>query len=142
MSGYSKACCTKPVSVASDENIARSFNTIGGVKSYVTGPRDAKTAVLINYDIFGFTNTLSLKAADLFGNAGYLTVVPDLLNGEHPDVRWLAEGTAEGLAKFEGFAKERIDFSETAEGLPSLLDSIQKDIPGVKAWGAVGCTFV
>lgn len=142
MSNYSKACCTNPVTVASGETPAGSYGTVGEIKCYITGPRDAKSGILINYDIFGFTNSLSLKAADVFADAGYLTIVPDLLQGVHPDVEWLIEGTPESFAKFEAFAKEKLDFPGTARKIPQFLKSFQAEFPTVKSWGAVGCTFI
>ncbi|KAL6971419.1 carboxymethylenebutenolidase [Sarracenia purpurea var. burkii] len=54
----------------------------GGLKTYISGPRDSKFAILLVADVFGFDAPNLRKLADKVGAAGFLVVVPDFLYGE------------------------------------------------------------
>lgn len=67
--------------------IAHSGNPVGveevhdDVTLYITGEQ-SDTAVLYLTDVFGINLTENKLLADSFGRAGFLTVAPDLFNGE------------------------------------------------------------
>lgn len=63
-STQSHACCTVPPVVSSGYSEKGEWTTINGMKTYATGPKDAKTALLIVYDIFGFFPQ-TLQGADI-----------------------------------------------------------------------------
>lgn len=48
------ACCTVPPVVAKGYQPKGEYITVNGMKTYKTGPSDAKSAILVVYDIFGF----------------------------------------------------------------------------------------
>jgi hypothetical protein len=54
MSTQSKACCTVPPVVSEGYKEKGEWITINGMKTYATGPKEAKSALLVVYDIFGF----------------------------------------------------------------------------------------
>jgi hypothetical protein len=60
----SHACCTVPAVVTDGYQEKGEFVTLNGMKTYVTGPKDAKHAILIVYDIFGFFPQ-TLQGADI-----------------------------------------------------------------------------
>jgi len=55
---------------------------IQGVNTYITGPKSSKTAVLYLTDVFGIQLINNKLLADSFGRAGFLTVAPDLFQGQ------------------------------------------------------------
>ncbi|CAA0824982.1 alpha/beta-Hydrolases superfamily protein [Striga hermonthica] len=74
---------------------------IGGLKSYVTGPDNSDTAIVLISDVFGFEIPNLRKIADKIGAAGFYTVVPDFFNGDpyvsgqKPWGSWFAKHHAE-----------------------------------------------
>jgi len=52
MSTQSKACCSVPPVVSEGYKEKGEWITINGMKTYATGPKDAKSALLVVYDIF------------------------------------------------------------------------------------------
>ncbi|BEI80220.1 hypothetical protein CcaverHIS002_0107490 [Cutaneotrichosporon cavernicola] len=75
------------------------------MKTYIVGPENASSAILIVYDVFGFSPQI-LQGADILASGGYRVYMPDLLHGDYatPD---MFDGSAEGAAKaakyFQGF---------------------------------------
>ncbi|ORX62544.1 hypothetical protein DM01DRAFT_1297210 [Hesseltinella vesiculosa] len=81
-STYSKACCnTKPVTA--DYTPVGSFDQIGDMRVYVTGPSNAKHAVIFAYDILGMTPQAQQFADRMASKCGFKVAVPDLLQN-HP----------------------------------------------------------
>ncbi|EFJ15446.1 hypothetical protein SELMODRAFT_173745 [Selaginella moellendorffii] len=70
-------CCVPPASHFFD-NSAESL----GVRAYTNGAQGATEAVILVSDIFGWSSPLLRKLADKVAAAGYLVVVPDLLNND------------------------------------------------------------
>lgn len=64
MSTQSHACCTVPAVIDHDYKEKGSYETIEGMKTYVTGDKNAKTGLLVVYDIFGFFPQ-TLQGADI-----------------------------------------------------------------------------
>lgn len=54
------------------------YTQVAGLKSYTVGPEDAKQALLLVYDIFGFKPQI-LQGADLLASQGFRVVMPDFL---------------------------------------------------------------
>merc|ERR1712098_944910 len=52
--GHSAACCSIPPIVAKDYKEKGKYETIGGLKTYVTGSSNASKGLLYIYDIFGY----------------------------------------------------------------------------------------
>lgn len=68
MSTQSKACCSIPPVVSDGYKEKGEWITINGMKTYTTGPKDAKSALLVVYDIFGFFPQ-TLQGADLLAHS-------------------------------------------------------------------------
>ena len=68
MSTQSKACCTVPPVVTEGYKEMGEWITINGMKTYATGPKDAKSALLVVYDIFGFFPQ-TLQGADILAHS-------------------------------------------------------------------------
>lgn len=64
MSLPSKACCTVPPVVSSGYQEKGEYITVNGMKTYATGSKDAKDAIFLIYDIFGFFPQ-TLQGADI-----------------------------------------------------------------------------
>ena len=58
------SCCTVPPVVADGYKEKGEYMTIEGMKTYATGDKNAKSAILIIYDIFGFFPQ-TLQGADI-----------------------------------------------------------------------------
>lgn len=68
MSTQSKACCTVPPVVSDGYKEKGEWITINGMKTYATGPKEAKSALLVVYDIFGFFPQ-TLQGADILAHS-------------------------------------------------------------------------
>lgn len=70
---------------------------LGGLQTYITGPRYSKSAIILLSDAYGFEGSKLRRVADKVGEAGFLAVVPDFFRGDplgnwkqHSDkVEWL-----------------------------------------------------
>ena len=49
----SHACCTVPPVISHGYKEKGEYITVQGMKTYTTGPKDAKKAILVLFDIFG-----------------------------------------------------------------------------------------
>ena len=86
MSTQSKACCTVPPVVSEGYKEKGEWITINGMKTYATGPKDAKSALLVVYDIFGFFPQ-TLQGADILAHSDkdhqYQVFMPGKLLATH-----------------------------------------------------------
>ncbi|KAJ5391267.1 hypothetical protein N7509_006757 [Penicillium cosmopolitanum] len=68
---------------------------VDGVNTYITSPKDkSDKAVLFLTDIFGIFPNAQLLA-DEFANNGFLTVIPDLFDGDQISVKDMESGKAD-----------------------------------------------
>jgi len=95
--GYSEACCTIPP-VSANYKEKGEFVEIDGLKTYITGPETATTAVVLIYDVFGFGPQI-LQGADILAHASskhqFRVFIPDFLVGNLADPNWFPPDTAE-----------------------------------------------
>ncbi|KAH7400065.1 hypothetical protein BKA64DRAFT_473931 [Cadophora sp. MPI-SDFR-AT-0126] len=90
-----EACKTIPPVVAEGYVEKGKWEDVGGLKTYITGPPDAKSAILDIYDIFGFAPQ-SIQGADALAAAlGVLVFVPDFLEGDYAKGEWFTNTTPE-----------------------------------------------
>lgn len=64
----SHACCTVPPVQSKGYSQKGSFETIDGMKTYVTGSSDASSAILVCYDIFGLDIPQTIQGADILAS--------------------------------------------------------------------------
>ncbi|OBZ84836.1 hypothetical protein A0J61_07106 [Choanephora cucurbitarum] len=79
---YSKACCKLP-SVESNYSPVGTIETVDDLKVYTVGPKDAKKAVVVVYDIFGLHPNTKQFCDILAKNCGWKVVMPDFLRGDY-----------------------------------------------------------
>ncbi|KAJ4969450.1 hypothetical protein NE237_016151 [Protea cynaroides] len=98
-------CCENPPTLSS--SCGQGFvEEIGGLKTYVTGSSDSKSAILLISDVFGYEAPNLRKLADKVAATGFYVVVPDFFygdpyapdNAERPIKVWITEhGTDKGF---------------------------------------------
>ena len=97
-STQSKACCTIPPVISEGYKPKGDYITINGLKTYATGPKDAKSAILVVYDIFGFFPQ-TLQGADILAHGDeerpYQVFMPDFFEGSPADISWYPPDTKE-----------------------------------------------
>ncbi|KAJ5169867.1 Dienelactone hydrolase family protein [Penicillium coprophilum] len=110
---------------------------INGVDTYIVYPKNNKTpekAILFLTDIFGiFTNAQIL--ADEYANNGYLTIIPDLFQGDKINPSDMATGKADLPAWLPNHQPANVE-----PVIDSTLKYIRETL-GVKRVGAVGYCF-
>lgn len=81
----SPACCSVPPVITDEYKGKGEYKTINGLKTYVTGPADAKSAVLYIYDIFGYFPQ-TIQGADILSSGdkenNHLVLMPDWFQGK------------------------------------------------------------
>ncbi|RDW75491.1 hypothetical protein BP6252_06633 [Coleophoma cylindrospora] len=132
-------CCVK--GKKHDGHIQGSMEKIGDIDTYVARPASGSSqtdkAIVIVSDVFGIYPNVQLTA-DKFAEEGYLTVVPDLFNGDAVSV--------------EAFLGQKVDLQKWINGppghLPDTVDPIVKTVIDhlrtnlkVKRIGAVGYCY-
>ncbi|GMK54697.1 hypothetical protein CspeluHIS016_0112830 [Cutaneotrichosporon spelunceum] len=104
MSTMSKACCTLPP-VSATYTPTGTYGKIADLKTYIVGPEDAKSAILVVYDVFGFSPQL-LQGCDILASGGYRVYMPDFLLGKYATADMFdgsEAGAAKAAAYFQGF---------------------------------------
>lgn len=116
-----------------------------------TGPPSAKKAILIVYDIFGFSPQ-SLQGADLlaYGNEReqYQVYVPDLLLGQYAQHAWFPADTAEKSQAMNAFFQGPANPTVAVERIPTIVQVITKQSSNIiedwaivgKCWGGKVCS--
>ncbi|KAF4621529.1 hypothetical protein G7Y89_g14546 [Cudoniella acicularis] len=150
--GHSAACCSIPPVVSKGYEAKGKYETIGGLKTYVTGPADATKALLYIYDIFGYFPQ-SLQGADILATAGkehnYQVFMPDWLEGNPADISWQQGKNADFGKRYPPDTKEKGEKlgnffqttgapPKTAQKVLGFLKEIEKTNLNIKTWGIVG----
>jgi len=140
MSQPSSACCTTPPVVAKDYKPKGSYSNVADFKSYITGPADAKKAILVTYDIFGFSPQL-IQGADILAYSNkaspYQVIIPDFFHGEGAQPAWYAPGSEDGPAKIKELFATKASFSGNAAHIPKIISAFTAS-NNIEEWGALG----
>ena len=107
-----------------------------------TGPSSATTAILIIYDIFGFSPQ-GLQGADILAHSDsshqYQVFIPDFFIGKPAEHAWYPPDTKEKGEKLGAFFKGPAAPPKTAEKIPSVVKEITEKTGGtINTWGALG----
>jgi dienelactone hydrolase len=137
----SKACCSIPPIIAKDYQHKGTYQTIGGLKTYATGPADAAHGILMISDVFGFFPQ-TLQGADILAYANhekpYRVFMPDWFDGEPMPVEWYPPNTEEKKRNLEHFFQTKAAPPATVAKIPGVAKALQEAAPGVEKWGILG----
>ncbi|TAQ86171.1 hypothetical protein B7494_g5502 [Chlorociboria aeruginascens] len=115
------------------------YETIGGLKTYVTGPATAKTAILHLYDAFGYFPQ-TIQGADILASSDkdhtYQVFMPDFFEGHPCDIAWYPPVTEEQHRLIGEWFSPRMP-ATGADKIPKILGDIEEKY-GQKTWGVVG----
>ncbi|KAK6532071.1 hypothetical protein TWF694_003233 [Orbilia ellipsospora] len=115
------------------------YEEIDGLKIYVTGPADAKSAIVFIYDAYGYSDQSFIGADYLSELTGALCIVPDVLDDAAMRPGDFSEEERNALvAKFRAKLNEFKDFpAQIANGIKSW----ETKWPLVEKWGSFGLCF-
>ncbi|KAI0123295.1 dienelactone hydrolase family protein [Xylariales sp. AK1849] len=124
--------CDKLPPASLDYSPKGTWDTVAGLKTYITGPSNPSKAIILVYDIFG-PSPQTLQGADrLFASLDALVIVPDFFEGSYVDPSWTPPDTDEKKALLQKFR------SETA-AIPSNLEKfIEVRKAAGEKWSSVG----
>lgn len=106
----------------------------------MTGPTDAKCALLFIFDIFGYFPQ-TIQGADILASSSdspYLVVMPDFFEGSPAKLEWYPPVTEEQKKNFGAFLKHNGDTGRTIARFPDILKEVGEKHSTVKKWGVVG----
>jgi dienelactone hydrolase len=140
-SGHSAACCNIPPIISKGYEAKGKYETVDGLKTYITGPPTATTALLFIHDIFGFFPQ-SLQGADILSSSHtdskYLVFMPDFFEGSPADISWYPPDNEDKQQKLGAFFKGPGDPGKAAKRVPEVVKALGEKYPGVKSWGVIG----
>ncbi|KAH8760982.1 Alpha/Beta hydrolase protein [Diaporthe sp. PMI_573] len=139
--GHNEACCNIPPVVSSGYGASGAYETLGGLKTYVTGPSDATKGIIVIYDIFGFADQ-TVQGADILATSEttkYSVFIPDFLKGDYcPSELFPPDTEEKGQKVGAWFAQSEHYPHTTAAALPEFLKAAQAAKPSITSWGIVG----
>jgi len=140
--GHSEACCNTPVAVVDSYKEKGSFIDVNGTKVYKTGPAKATSAILVVYDIFGFSPQ-ALQGADILAHEDdehhqYQVFIPDFLKGNYADHSWFPPDTEEKQKKLGDYFSGPAKPGDTASRVPTIVKDIEAKVSGISQWGILG----
>lgn len=133
-------CCPSeiPPVVTGDYTPSGIYETHHGHKTYVTGTRDAKSAVVIVYDIFGFFPQ-TIQGADIIAaQLDALVVMPDFFHGEGADISAFPPDTEEKKSKLAQFFQTKADLTKNVTTVNEIVGELKQTFPSAKRWAVVG----
>ncbi|KAF2741126.1 alpha/beta-hydrolase [Polyplosphaeria fusca] len=139
-STQSKACCNLPAIVNKDYKTKGDYITADGLKTYATGPKEAKQGILVVYDIFGFFEQ-TLQGADILAYSDqehpYQVFMPDFFEGEPADISWYPPDNEEKGKKLGEFFQTKAAPPKTLPRIPKIVNELGKS-HGIEKWAVVG----
>lgn len=140
-STQSQACCNTPAVVSKGYKQKGEYIDVQGMKTYATGPKDAKQGILIIYDIFGFFDQ-TIQGADILAytdkDHSYQVFMPDFFDGKPADISWYPPGDdKDKQAKLGEFFKTQGAPPKTLERIPKVIEELKKS-KGVEKWAILG----
>merc|ERR1712093_535586 len=130
--GHSAACCSIPPIVAKDYKEKGKYETIGGLKTYVTGSSNASKGLLYIYDIFGYFPQ-SIQGADILATSDkdnqYQVFIPDWFEGKPADISWYPPDNDEKGKALGNFFQTTGAPPATASKVPTIVEALTKAYP-------------
>lgn len=108
----------------------------------VTGPPSAKNAILVVYDIFGFSDQM-LQGADILAlsdtkNGPYRVLVPDFFEGKPADISWYPPTTEDHGKALETFFGGVGNPARTIPRVPEIVKAIRESHKSIESVFALG----
>ena len=129
-----------PPAVAEKYEPKGKYITINGLRTYVTGPENADTAILSIYDIFGFFPQI-LQGADILAHSDKehpkQVFMPDFFEENCANIEWYPPDTEEKQKKLGAW----FEVAAPPKHLPkiaSIIAECEKTNPNIKSWGMIG----
>jgi len=139
--GHSAACCNIPPVVSSGYKEKGKYETIGGTKTYVTGPATAKLGIIYVFDIFGYFPQ-SLQGADILSTSDehkkYLVFMPDVLDGQPADLANYPPVTDEQKKALGHFFSTTANPTTVAARIAPFVQQAKQVYPEISKWAIVG----
>ncbi|OCK84739.1 alpha/beta-hydrolase [Lepidopterella palustris CBS 459.81] len=140
-STQSEACCSLPAIITKGYEPKGKYITVDGMKTYATGDPNAKRAILIIYDIFGFFPQ-TIQGADILANSDserpYQVFMPDFFEGEAADISWYPPDSKEKGEKLGNFFSTKAAPPKTLPRVQKVVKEISEAAKGIESWGVVG----
>jgi len=137
---HSEACCKIPPVVDEGYSPKGKYIDLNGMKTYVTGPDSADSAILSIYDIFGYFPQ-TIQGADILAYSDtehpYQVFIPDFFEGDHAKIEWYPPDTPEKEKAF-GEWFQIVSPPKHLPKVPGLLEAAEKHNSNIKAWGVIG----
>ncbi|KAK3318923.1 Alpha/Beta hydrolase protein [Apodospora peruviana] len=132
--GHNEACCNIPPVVASGYTPKGSYEQLGGLKTYVTGPAEATKGLVMIYDAFAYVEQ-TLQGADILAASDarkYKVFMPDWFKGDPISAELFPPDTEEKQHKPEHRPHT------VAAALPDYVKALRKANPHIQELGIVG----
>lgn len=122
------------------------YITVDGLKTYATGPADAKLGILIVYDIFGFFPQ-TLQGADILSglhheanstHRRYRVFMPDFFEGSPADISWYPPNTEEKGKKLGEFFKTTAAPPKTVAKMATVMEELKSKNSNIEEWAVLG----
>jgi len=137
---HSEACCKIPPIVTSGYEGKGKFIELDGMKTYATGPSDAKVAILVFYDIFGIKDQIK-QGADILAYAdkehSYLVLMPEWFGDNPADIAWYPPDNEEKQGKLGKWFENAAPPKHLPKVQPIMTDA-KKQFPSIETWGTIG----
>jgi len=140
--GHNEACCNIPPVQSSGYVAKGTYEQLGGMKTYATGPTDATKGLVSIYDIFGFFDQ-TLQGADILATSDhhhkYKVFIPDWLGNDTVPMSWFPPDTEEKQKNLGGWFGNSAHAPQTvAAALPEYVKALAAANPSIKSWGIMG----
>ncbi|ORY79524.1 dienelactone hydrolase [Protomyces lactucae-debilis] len=123
-----KACCTLPP-VQSDYTPKGSYETLGDLKTYITGNQKSNKVLTVIYDIFGF-HPATQQGADLLAESlDALVVMPDFFHGKPVPQELYPPQTDEDKQKIQDFFAGPAEPSKNLKALSTFAKAASERFP-------------
>jgi len=126
-----EACCTVPP-VSSSYQPVGSIEDVGNMAVYTVGPQDARKAIIVVYDVFGFHNNTKQFCDKLAAHGDYKVVLPDFFHGEP----WTLEKMEQGLAPLFAWIQQVGTWELIHPDMTSVMTHLRSQ--GVHKFGIAG----
>ncbi|KAJ5110402.1 hypothetical protein N7532_000937 [Penicillium argentinense] len=133
-----EACRTIPPVTSQGYTPKGQYETIAGLKTYVTGNPEARIGLVDIYDVFGLSNQ-TLQGADLLATRlNAVVLVPDFFEGDALEHHNIPPDTDEKKQRIGQFLATRANIERNTGVVLAAVPEYRTRFPLVAKWGANG----